>query len=65
MTLKARLAKLERRMAGDEISPLVRAWLGWPLTPAQARQAAEDARRPEPAVDWNLVSKEMREWLQR
>lgn len=64
MMIRTRLARLESKASASELSLAVRAWLGEALSPAEQRQAVSEAAQPLPPVDWNTMSKEMREWLQ-
>lgn len=60
MTRLKRVSALEAKRGS--LSPLVRAWLGQSLTPAEQEQAHRESTQPiEP--DWDAMSKEARSWL--
>lgn len=62
--LNGRLAKLETKSDGGDLSLVVRAWLGHPLSLIEGLQATGEAQRTLSDIDWSKVSKEAREWLQ-
>jgi len=65
MMIKTRLAKLESKAASCGQSLALRAWLGEALSPIEQKQAAIEVAQPLPPVNWNTMSKEAQEWLQR
>lgn len=62
--LNGRLAKLETKGGGGELSLFVRAWLGQHLSSIERVQATFEAQRTLPDINWSKVSKEACEWLQ-
>lgn len=65
MRIKTRLAKLESKANAGGLPLAVRAWLGEALSPTERKQAAIEAAQPLAPIDWNVVSKEMQEWLRQ
>jgi len=62
MTIRRRVAALEARTAGSDLSLSVRAWLGEVLSPVQQAEACSESAK-KMAIDYTSISKEAREWL--
>lgn len=60
-SLDKRVSVLERG-GTSELSPAVKAWLGWPLTEAE-RAALDDGPVDTDDIDTSKLSKEARAWL--